>query len=49
VASIAQARERAKALGGDMNDADTEWSFHGLTRCDGVDPEGNVFQVQEVA
>jgi hypothetical protein len=24
-----------------------EWKFHGVTRCDGIDPEGNVFQLQE--
>jgi hypothetical protein len=48
VASIDQARHRARDLGGDMNDADKEWSFRGIKRCDGVDPEGNVFQVQEV-
>jgi hypothetical protein len=48
VASIEDARRTAIQLGGDMNDAEMEWSFHGLKRCDGVDPEGNVFQVQEV-
>jgi predicted enzyme related to lactoylglutathione lyase len=49
VASIEDARRTARQLGGDMNDAEKEWSFHGLKRCDGVDPEGNVFQVQEMA
>lgn len=48
VASIAEARRTARALGGDINDAEKEWSFHRIKRCDGVDPEGNVFQVQEV-
>jgi predicted enzyme related to lactoylglutathione lyase len=49
VTSIDQARQSARDLGGDMNDAEKEWSFNGIKRCDGVDPEGNVFQVQEVA
>ena len=28
--------------------AEKEWKFHGVKRCDGIDPEGNVFQLQEV-
>jgi len=24
---------------------ETEWRFHGVKRCDGIDPEGNVFQL----
>ena len=48
VANIENARESAQALGGELNGADKEWKFHGFKRCDGLDPEGNVFQLQEV-
>jgi predicted enzyme related to lactoylglutathione lyase len=48
VSSIEHARQAAKLLGGELNSADREWNFHGIKRCDGVDPEGNVFQLQEV-
>src|SRR5262245_12404466 len=47
VSSIENARQTAKALGGELNGAEREWKFHGLKRCDGIDPEGNVFQLQE--
>jgi predicted enzyme related to lactoylglutathione lyase len=47
VSSIANARQTAKGLGGELNGSDKEWKFHGVKRCDGVDPEGNVFQLQE--
>src|SRR5262245_12097401 len=48
VRSIENARQAAKDLGGELNGVEKEWAFHGVKRCDGVDPEGNVFQVQEV-
>jgi predicted enzyme related to lactoylglutathione lyase len=48
VSSIQNARQTAKELGGDLNGAEKEWKFHGVKRCDGIDPEGNVFQLQEV-
>jgi predicted enzyme related to lactoylglutathione lyase len=48
VSSIEHSRQAAKLLGGELNSADKEWNFHGIKRCDGVDPEGNVFQLQEV-
>ena len=47
VSSIESARQTAKTLGGELNGADKEWKFHGVKRCDGIDPEGNVFQLQE--
>ena len=47
VSSIENARKTAKGLGGDLNGAEKEWKFHGVKRCDGIDPEGNVFQLQE--
>jgi hypothetical protein len=33
--------------GGEVNGPEKEWKFHGVTRCDGIDPEDNVFQLQE--
>src|SRR5262245_40562795 len=47
VSSIEDARHAAKVLGGELNPAEAEWKFHGVKRCDGIDPEGNVFQLQE--
>jgi len=47
VESLQTARKVAAANGGELHPASREWSFHGLRRCDGVDPEGNVFQLQE--
>ena len=47
VSSVENARQAAKALGGDLNGVEKEWKFHGVKRCDGIDPEGNVFQLQE--
>ena len=48
VSSIQNARQTAKELGGELNGTEKEWKFHGVKRCDGIDPEGNVFQLQEV-
>lgn len=45
VHDLAAARDRAAALGGVVDPCDREWSWRGLTRCDGHDPEGNVFQL----
>jgi len=47
VSSIENARKTAKGLGGELNGAEKEWKFHGVKRCDGIDLEGNVFQLQE--
>ena len=49
VTNIADARRAAIAFGGELNGAEKEWKFHGVKRCDGIDPEGNVFQVQETS
>ena len=49
VADIGHARERAAELGGAMNAAEREWEFEGAKVCDGHDPEGNVFQLRQVA
>ena len=48
VASLAEAREAAKAAGGELNAPDKEWDFQGLRVCDGCDPEGNMIQLREV-
>jgi len=47
VTNIEHARRTAIAFGGELNNAEKEWKFHGVKRCDGMDPEGNVFQLQE--
>jgi catechol 2,3-dioxygenase-like lactoylglutathione lyase family enzyme len=49
VPSISNLRGVAEANGGFMEPADREWSFNGVTVCDGLDPEGNVVQFREVA
>ena len=49
VTSIEQARLAARAIGGELNGEEKEWKFHGVKRCDGMDPEGNVFQLQETS
>jgi predicted enzyme related to lactoylglutathione lyase len=49
VASLAEARARAEALGGRLYPAQQEWQARGFRACDGHDPEGNVFQLRESA
>lgn len=45
VSDLAATRKRARDLGGILDDAPTEWTWRGTSRCNGVDPEGNVFEV----
>ena len=47
VPSISNLRGVAEAHGGFMEPAEKEWSFNGVTVCDGLDPEGNVVQFRE--
>jgi predicted enzyme related to lactoylglutathione lyase len=47
VKSIADVRAAAESHGGMFNAASKEWVFRGWRVCDGLDPEGNVFQVRE--
>ena len=47
VPSIDDLRPVAVATGGRIDPADTQWEFRGARHCDGVDPEGNVLQLQE--
>jgi catechol 2,3-dioxygenase-like lactoylglutathione lyase family enzyme len=49
VPSISRLRRVAAAHGGVMEPTDREWSFNGVTVCDGLDPEGNVIQFREHA
>jgi len=49
VKDIAQTRARAEGLGGRLKESAAEWAFHPYRVCDGYDPEGNVFQVRQVA
>jgi predicted enzyme related to lactoylglutathione lyase len=49
VANIAQARARAVGLRGTVYPPEHEWQFEGCTVCDGVDPEGNIFQLRTAA
>lgn len=44
VADLATARSQAAALGGSLLPPEREWDWQGVRVCNGVDPEGNVFQ-----
>jgi predicted enzyme related to lactoylglutathione lyase len=48
VASLAEARAKAPAFGGELNPAGKEFAARGFRACDGHDPEGNVVQFREV-
>jgi catechol 2,3-dioxygenase-like lactoylglutathione lyase family enzyme len=47
VPSISRLRGIVETHGGILEPAEQEWSFDGVTVCDGVDPEGNVIQFRE--
>lgn len=49
VLSIEGARQAAASLGGQIGPQHQEWETRGFRACDGHDPEGNVFQVRELA
>lgn len=49
VPSLSRVREVAGTYGGVIEPAEKEWSFDGVTVCDGLDPEGNVIQFREHA
>jgi len=49
VKSIAEARANARALGGQLNPAETMFEARGFRACDGHDPEGNIIQFREDA
>jgi predicted enzyme related to lactoylglutathione lyase len=45
VPSLAAARAKARALGGEVGDEN--WQGPGFIVCNAVDPEGNIFQLRE--
>lgn len=47
VDDLQQARQRAAAAGGQLYESQREWLFKEARVCDGVDPEGNVFQLRQ--
>lgn len=47
VARIDAARREAAQRGGLVDPPAQEWAARGFRACDGMDPEGNVFQVRE--
>lgn len=49
VPDLSAARAVAGQLGGSLNPAADEWHFQNFTVCDGLDPEGNVFQLRQQA
>ena len=46
-AGINTVRSRAEQYGGTMKLPAQEWKFQKMTVCDGIDPEGNIFQIRE--
>ena len=49
VAGLAAVRELAPACGAAADGVEHERTAGGLTRCDGLDPEGNVVQPMQIA
>ena len=47
VESLAEARDKALALGGGLSPDKKEFEARGFRACDGYDPEGNVVQFRE--
>ncbi len=47
VTNLSEARERAAALGGQLQPQDKEWTARGFRACEAVDPDGNVIQFRE--
>jgi hypothetical protein len=47
VSNITASRSTALSFGGALNDPDQEWQFMDYLVCDGIDLEGNVFQLRE--
>ena len=49
VTSLAEARERAAALGGQLRPRNEEWEARGFRACEAIDPDGNIIQFREDA
>jgi predicted enzyme related to lactoylglutathione lyase len=47
VAKLSKARELASQYGGHIHTKEQEWDFQYYRVCDGLDPEGNIFQLRE--
>ena len=47
VDGLARARQRAAKAGGRVYEAEREWQFKDARACDGIDPEGNIFQLRQ--
>ena len=47
VTNLSEARERAAALGGQLQPEDKEWTARGFRACEALDPDGNVIQFRE--
>lgn len=45
--SISEARDEIAKLGGELNSKNSERLYENYSVCDGVDPEGNIFQLCE--
>jgi predicted enzyme related to lactoylglutathione lyase len=49
VLSLAETRERAAALGGQLRPQNEEWEARGFRACEAIDPDGNVIQFRQLA
>jgi predicted enzyme related to lactoylglutathione lyase len=49
VKSLAEIREKAVALGGELRPESQEWEARGFRACEATDPDGNVIQFRERA
>lgn len=49
VESLAEARDRVSLHGGSLRPASEEWAARGFRACEGVDPDGNLFQLRELS
>ena len=47
VRSLAEVREKAAALGGQLRPQNEEWEARGFRACEAIDPDGNVIQFRE--
>ncbi|AZC24314.1 VOC family protein [Pseudomonas sessilinigenes] len=47
ISDLDQARQRAASAGGRLYEPEREWRFKDARVCDGIDPEGNIFQLRQ--
>jgi hypothetical protein len=48
VTSLEETRQRAAALGGQLEPAGKEWEARGFRACEATDPDGNPIQFREI-